>query len=340
MKLLRENMRRFGTKNLNEDPEKAELVTDDSNILLSNIKNIKNDIERDDYKSMKFKRDVESFQIGLSLLGYNLPVFGVDGLFGSETQKVLNKFKNDNNLETNGIFDIAVRDVMYNKLKNADIQDKNIRKYTYDSKEFSSLDGKITHTYSGQAATGIQRLIDAMIENGVTDPIAQVGMLAVIGKETHFVNKKERGYNNTSNTRINKIFSRTRKLSDSELDKLKSDYDEFFNFVYNGRIGNNNVSDGSKFVGRGYNQLTGRGNYEKYSKLVGRDLTSNPDALLDDAVAAEVAVKFLTKRGVPEFRNPKEATLYFADVNSGSPKRRARESSIGELQKFDIVDNT
>jgi hypothetical protein len=31
MKLLRENMRRFGTKNLNEDPEKAELVTDDSN---------------------------------------------------------------------------------------------------------------------------------------------------------------------------------------------------------------------------------------------------------------------------------------------------------------------
>jgi len=62
--------------------------------------------------------------------------------------------------------------------------------------------------------------------------------------------------------------------------------------------------------------------------------------MLDDDVAAEVAVKFLTNKGVPEFRNPKEATLYFADVNSGSPKPRARKNSIEELQKFDIVSNT
>jgi hypothetical protein len=46
---------------------------------------------------------------------------------------------------------------------------------------------------------------------------------------------------------------------------------------------------------------------------------------------------FLTSKGVPEFSNPKESTLYFADVNSGSPKRRAREHSIEELQKFDIA---
>jgi len=327
------------SKGINEEVEKADLVDADSNELLDNIKNIQGDIERSDSKNMRFKQDVESFQIGLSLLGYKLPKHGVDGLFGPETEGALNEFKKDNELEENGIFDTDTRDVMYEKLKSANIKDEDIEKYTYASKEFSSLDGKITHRYSGMSARGIQRLIDTMVENGVTDPVAQVGMLAVIGKETHFINKREKGYHNTSNERIRKIFSRTRKLSDSELNNLKRDYDRFFDFVYNGRIGNNNENDGSKYVGRGYNQLTGKANYEKYGNKVGIDIVNNPDKMLDDEIAAEVAVKFLTSKGVPEFRNPKEATLYFADVNSGSPKRRARENSIEELQKFDIVQN-
>jgi len=327
------------SKGINEEVEKADLVDADSNELLDNIKNIQGDIERSDSKNMRFKQDVESFQIGLSLLGYELPKHGVDGLFGPETEGALNEFKKDNELEENGIFDTDTRDIMHDKLKSADIKDEDIEKYTYASKEFSSLDGKITHRYSGMAARGIQRLIDTMVENGVTDPVAQVGMLAVIGKETHFINKREKGYHNTSNERIRKIFSRTRSMSDSELNNLKKDYDKFFDFVYNGRIGNNNENDGSKYVGRGYNQLTGKANYEKYGNKVGIDIVNNPDKMLDDKIAAEVAVKFLTSKGVPEFRNPKEATLYFADVNSGSPKRRARENSIEELQKFDIVQN-
>ena len=327
------------SKGINEEVEKADLVDADSNELLDNIKNIQGDIERSDSKNMRFKQDVESFQIGLSLLGYELPKHGVDGLFGPETEGALNEFKKDNELEENGIFDTDTRDIMHDKLKSADIKDEDIEKYTYASKEFSSLDGKITHRYSGMAARGIQRLIDTMVENGVTDPVAQVGMLAVIGKETHFINKREKGYHNTSNERIRKIFSRTRSMSDSELNNLKKDYNKFFDFVYNGRIGNNNENDGSKYVGRGYNQLTGKANYEKYGNKVGIDIVNNPDKMLDDKIAAEVAVKFLTSKGVPEFRNPKEATLYFADVNSGSPKRRARENSIEELQKFDIVQN-
>ena len=325
------------SKGLNEQADKAELVDADSNQLLVNINNIEGDIERSDRKNMRFKQDVESFQIGLSLLGYKLPVYGVDGLFGPETERALNKFKRDNKLEENGIFSTGTKDLMYNKLKNANIEDKDIEKYTYSSKEFTTLDGKITHTYSGRASKGIQRLIDTMVENGVTDPVAQIGMLAVIGKETHFINKKEKGYHNTSNTRINKIFSKTRKMSDSELNDLKKDYDKFFNLVYNGRIGNNNKNDGSKYVGRGYNQLTGKANYQKYGNKVGIDIVSDPDKMLDDKTAAEVAVKFLISKGVPEFSNPKESTLYFADVNSGSPKRRAREHSIEELQKFDIA---
>jgi len=337
IKSLFGNDRLYG--NLCEEVEKADLVEPKSNVLLDNIKNIIGDIKRTDRKDMSFKKDVESFQIGLSLLGYSLPKYGVDGLFGPETEGVLNNFKKDNGLEENGIFDSETKDVMYEKLKSANISDEDMKKYTYESKEFSSLDGTIKHTYSGQAARSIQRLIDNMIELGVTNPVAQVGMLAVIGKETHFINKKEKGYGNTPNSRIREIFSRTRNLSDSELDVLKSDYNNFFNYVYNGRIGNDDGTDGSRYVGRGYNQLTGKSNYEKYGNIVGKNLVSNPDIMLNDDVAAEVAIKFLTSKGTPTFKDPTESTIYFADVNSGSPKRMAREKAIEELQKFDIVQD-
>ena len=45
---------------------------------------------------MSFKKDVETFQIALELLDYKLPVYGIDGLFGPETAKKLNRFKVDN----------------------------------------------------------------------------------------------------------------------------------------------------------------------------------------------------------------------------------------------------
>lgn len=322
------------------ESEKAKLVSSDSEDFLSNLESIDKDISQSDSKTMSFKKNVETFQIALELLGYRLPIHGVDGLFGPETGKSLNRFKSDNEIEFGdgkSVFDGETKDVMVSKIKDIDIDDDDIKKYTLPSKVFTTTDGDITHRYGGEAAQNIQKLIDVMVDEGITDPTAQVGMLAVIGKETHFINKKEKGYQNTSNNRIRSLFSRTRNMLDSQLNNLKKDYDEFFNFVYNGRIGNNNINDGSKYVGRGFNQLTGKGNYEKYSQVTGMDLVSNPDIMLDDDVAAEVAVKFLTKKGVPNFEDPNESTIYFADINSGSPKRRSRENSMRELQKFDIV---
>ena len=288
---------------------------------------------------MSFKKDVETFQIALELLDYKLPVYGIDGLFGPETAKKLNRFKSDNEIEVpDGMstFDTITKDLMVKKVIDKNITDKDIEQYVTPTQTFTTLDGEVKHTYSGRASKNIQTLIDVMVKNGVTDPVAQVAMLSVIGKETHFINKKERGYQNTSNERIRKIFKRTRSLSDKELEKLKKDYDGFFNFVYNERIGNNDDTDGSKYVGRGFNQLTGKSNYSKYGKIVGMDIVNNPDIMLDDNVAAEVAVKFLIKRGVPTFSDPKVATIYFADVNSGSPEDSARENSLRELEKFDI----
>ena len=44
---------------------------------------------------MTYQKSVESIQIGLLLLGYELPKFGVDGLFGPETANTIEKFKED-----------------------------------------------------------------------------------------------------------------------------------------------------------------------------------------------------------------------------------------------------
>lgn len=57
-----------------------------------------NGISQEERGSMSFKKEVESLQIGLSLLGYELPRHGVDGLFGQETADALEKFKNDNKI--------------------------------------------------------------------------------------------------------------------------------------------------------------------------------------------------------------------------------------------------
>ena len=56
-------------------------------------------------RGAKSKKDVESLQRALSLMGYSLNNFGVDGKFGAETEGALNKFKRDMGLKEDGILD-------------------------------------------------------------------------------------------------------------------------------------------------------------------------------------------------------------------------------------------
>jgi putative chitinase len=49
------------------------------------------------------------------------------------------------------------------------------------------------------------------------------------------------------------------------------------NIVYANRMGNNNISDGWKYKGRGYIQLTGKSGYAAFDKIVPEDILANPD---------------------------------------------------------------
>ena len=56
-----------------------------------------------------------------------------------------------------------------------------------------NIEGRIEHSYGGEITLlNINKIIDKLEEEGITDPITQLGILSVIGKETQFVNKKKK----------------------------------------------------------------------------------------------------------------------------------------------------
>jgi len=80
-----------------DDPKKADLVSDDVKQFFDTIETAskKGGLSQQKKGGMEYQKEVESMQIGLILLGYQLPKFGVDGLFGPETAIAVRKFKSE-----------------------------------------------------------------------------------------------------------------------------------------------------------------------------------------------------------------------------------------------------
>jgi len=81
-----------------DDPKKADLVSNDVKDFFSTLEKASSGggISQQEKGSMTFQKEVESMQIGLVILGYELPKHGIDGLFGPETASAVTKFINDN----------------------------------------------------------------------------------------------------------------------------------------------------------------------------------------------------------------------------------------------------
>jgi len=79
-----------------DDPKKADLVSTDVAEFFKTIEDAANSGGlKQQSGQMSYQKNVESMQIGLMLLGYQLPKFGIDGLFGPETGVVVQKFISD-----------------------------------------------------------------------------------------------------------------------------------------------------------------------------------------------------------------------------------------------------
>lgn len=184
--------------------------------------------------------------------------------------------------------------------------------------------------------TNMNIIIRAFSKWGITNKYTQAGILAVISKESSFRCVFEKGYGNTSNSRIRKIFgSRVRGLSDHDLTVIKRSNVDFFNLVYGGRYGNAK-NEGFKFRGAGFNQITFQGNYKSAMIRTGVNLIDHPELIEDPEVAADAAVTYFIDRfkkgfkskhkahynsnGINDFKTLEEATLAVYHANAGLGK--------------------
>jgi murein DD-endopeptidase MepM/ murein hydrolase activator NlpD len=96
-KLWDKIMGSLGLKGDKHDDKKADAITPDVEAFYKNLETAAsgNGITQQERGSYQFQKEVESMQIGLILLGYTLPRYGVDGLFGPETAEAVTKFASE-----------------------------------------------------------------------------------------------------------------------------------------------------------------------------------------------------------------------------------------------------
>lgn len=80
-------------------PAKADFIGDNVDDFYKILDGIDKPIKQQKYGSMTHQQSVEAIQIALQILGYALPRFGTDGLFGPETATAVNKYKQDKGIE-------------------------------------------------------------------------------------------------------------------------------------------------------------------------------------------------------------------------------------------------
>lgn len=93
-----------------DDPKKADYLSGDVDEFYNILEYAANSggISQQKSGNYSYQVTVEALQIALQILGYQLPKFGVDGIFGPETANAVKEFKNDNSLLNEETSDIEM----------------------------------------------------------------------------------------------------------------------------------------------------------------------------------------------------------------------------------------
>jgi predicted chitinase len=307
-----------------------------------------------------YKLDVEQIQIALNfVLRSNIEI---TGKYDLPTENEVIEYQKSKGLDETGLCDSETLEELFYDLKIKGFEDDDLSYFLRELGVVSDTIEKIVSSVdlsraglSSEQRANVQVLIKKMIENGITNPYTQIGILSTIGKESGFVPKNEICYNDTSDSRIKDVFDSCRtnetKIKrdwDRTLTELKEDCDDFFDAMYGKKAevclgfdtGNDEPGDGYRYRGRGFNGITFKTGYKKWSNATGIDLVSDPDKLNDVNVAAEVAVLFFTKgRNIPDFTNKKDATDYFVNINAGGSTdwSEAFDKAYNWMEKFEAI---
>ena len=121
----------LGFKKIDE-PKKADFISPDVDSFFQVIEDAANagGLFEEKRGSIKYKKAVEAMQIGLILLGYELPKYGVDGLFGPETATAIDRFKKENRLPSdNTNANPETLRLLINQLKSRNVTSQDIKPY-------------------------------------------------------------------------------------------------------------------------------------------------------------------------------------------------------------------
>lgn len=189
--------------------------------------------------------------------------------------------------------------------------------------------------------------------SGITNKYAIAAIMAIIDKESGFKPQSEIAYSGNTNNYIRSKFSITKTLSDDQLTRLKASPEDFFNFVYGSKFGNN-AKEGFKYRGRGFNQLTFKGNYRKFGDLIKMNLVDNPDLVNDPIVAAKVVAAFfkesfknnasiIQKRygasNINDFSDSITAVNAFYNANAGFKNDTSKTVTAGKTKALKKVNS-
>ena len=180
--------------------------------------------------------------------------------------------------------------------------------------EALSTNSDAKYPISKNTNSNIEKIIEVAKNSGITNKYSIAAMLSICKKESGFIPQNEASYAATNASRIKSVFSKFKKYSDSEVDRIKNNHKEFFDIIYGGKYGNS-ATEGYKYRGRGLNQITFKGNYKKYKELSGYDIVSDPDLLNKIDVAAKCLVEYF-KSNFKSAPKSIEAKYNFDNINS------------------------
>lgn len=141
--------------------------------------------------TMTYQKGVETMQIGLILVGYELPIYGVDGLFGPETAATVKKFKLDNQIKSEVSDMEFASPEMLSKLKELlttrGISSEDIKKYvdpvySGGSDEFTDLDLNTEEGFNTYV-----KICDTFIQKRPPNPLGITGRMMANAAKNAFL---------------------------------------------------------------------------------------------------------------------------------------------------------
>ena len=108
-------------------------------------------------------------------------------------------------------------------------------------------------------------------------------------------------------------------------------------------LGNKDMNDAKRFIGRGFIQITGRWNYAHYGKKIGMDLTSSwskAHQASDPEVAAKIAIAYWKDRVQSNVKDFTDVAAVTKKINPGMHGLESRENKFNKVAKTMGIDTS